>query len=203
MRSLLPLLVASLFLLHPGSTLGWSQSDPNYYTYYPGSTLTLGSGFSPNDLSQAKIRCIEFEASPAEAGALGTKFGAAVVTDTESLKTAIELDAKIDASYLVFKGGATFGLEQSRTFAKDSLSIVVSAATEFGRLTMKNPKLTAEAVNLLGNAKTFEQACGSRFVIMERRGAAVWGLVQIQNITKDSLTKIQTSLSAGGGGKKL
>lgn len=199
MRAIILLIVLLVQLSLSTSSFAWSPADPNFYSYYPRSILSLGIGFSPNDVSQAKIRCINYEVAAAETGALNTEFRSYVVADSESFKKAIQLDAKIDASILSFHGGASIGLTEDQLFSQDSITVVLVAGTEFGRITMKSVSLTDSASALLKDGAQFEKTCGSRFTAIERRGATVWAIVNIRNISQESLSRIKAGASGGGG----
>jgi hypothetical protein len=174
---------------------------PNYYGFYPKSVLSLGAGFDPNDLSQGKLRCIEFEIAPDEVGALTTEFAELLVRNSTQLKSALNVDLKIDASYLIFSGEGSFAYTDSTLFEARSLTAVLSAITRYGRLTMKNPKLSSTAQNLIdtGKMRDFAERYGSAFVVQEDRGASVSMILMISDVSEDVINKINTSMAAKGG----
>src|ERR1700730_13915370 len=118
---LIPLLLISL------PSAAEQEPDPSFYAFHPMSTMSLGTGFSPSDVGRSKIRCIEGEESPLEKGALATQFTTKLVTNSEQLQTSLGLDTKIDASYLVYKGGASFSFKYSMSSSEDSATLVVTA----------------------------------------------------------------------------
>jgi hypothetical protein len=162
-------MVSCLLLGALASTLG---SGPNYFSYHPMSIMSLGLGYSPEDLSQAKLRAIEYTERAAEGGALNTEFAIVLVTDSAQLKDALHLDLKVDASYLVFKGSSSFAYDQSALFSADSATVVISATSEYARLTMEGAHLSKEAKALInaGQMADFERTYGSRYVVWNAAG---------------------------------
>jgi hypothetical protein len=174
--------------------------DPNYYDFHPRSIMSIGLGFSPNDVSAAKIRCIEYTAESLEPGALTTQFFYTLVTNSEQLKSTLSLDSKVDASFLLFSGSATYDLKESSAIASDSITVVISARSEFPRLSMKaGAHLTPEAMALLSDSLQFEKTCGSRVVQIEHRGASVSAIVTVFGLTTDQKTNVTSGLSVHGG----
>ena len=124
----------------------------------------FGLGFAPNDVAAPKVRCISSEAGPLEPGALGTSFSTVSVTNSEQLRSAVGLDSKVDASYLVFSGGSQFNLKHESQFEAQSSTVVVTAQTEFGRIALKPPiALTAEAKQLLAEPQKFARTLWNSF----------------------------------------
>lgn len=180
-----------------GATLG---NGPNYFGYHPMSIMSLGLGYSPEDLTQAKLRAIEYTEKAAEGGALSTEFATVLVTNSTQLKDALHLDLKVDASYLVFKGNSSFTYDQSALFNADSATIVISATSEYSRLTMVSVHLSKEAKALLdaGKMADFERTYGSRYVVMERRGASVAVIVTITGLSIAEKSKLAAGLEGSG-----
>jgi hypothetical protein len=195
----LPLgLVSSwLFLGSLAPTLG---NGPNYFGYHPMSVMSLGLGHSPEDLSQARLRAIEYTEKAAEGGALSTEFAIVLVADSTQLKDALHLDLKVDASYLVFKGSNSFAYDQSALFSADAATVVISATSEYARLTMAGAHLSKEAKALIsaGQMADFEQTYGSRYVVMERRGASVSVIVTITGLSIADKSKLAAGLEGSG-----
>ena len=62
------------------------EADPTYYAFHPMSVMSLGLGFNPSDMSQAKIRCIDADIGDLETGALNTQFRTLYVTNHEQMQ---------------------------------------------------------------------------------------------------------------------
>lgn len=175
-------------------------ADPSYYSFYPSSPLHLGAGFNPNDVSQSKVDCISFTPKSLDNDAtLTTSLSQSIVLSTDQLKQTLSIDSKIDASYLSFNGGATFNYVSDSLFSDNSLTVVITASSEYGRLGVDSPKLRPEYAHLLADAKQFESVCGSRFVDIERRGASVSVILTIYGLSKEDHDNITSALSGGGG----
>jgi hypothetical protein len=178
-------------------------SDPQIYHYYPSCPIYLGAGFSPNDLARAKAPCITFTPMVTDGidpnTAVATSFFEQLVTSSDQLKEVLSIDAKIDASYMSFGGSASFNYSSEGLFSDNSLTFVITARTEYGRLRADSPKLKPEYENLLNDPAKFESVCGSRFVVLERRGASASAIVTVFGISKELHDSITASLSVHGG----
>ncbi len=174
--------------------------DPNSYSFYPTSVLSIGVGFSPNDLSRSKARCIDGTPEPLEPGALGTSFQANLVTNSEQLKQSMSIDTKVDASYLVFSGGGHFNFKDDGLFTSDSATVVITATTEFGRIGYKKrPTISEDVKPLLHDGPAFAKTCGTRYVSIERRGASVSAILTISSVHSEDKQAIIADMHASGG----
>jgi hypothetical protein len=96
--------------------------------------LALGRGFDPADPAQdVKLPCISFSAIPLDAGAPSTRADMTYVRNADQLNTAMHVDAKIDAAYLGAKVGGGFSIDTSNSFSSDSITVILTAITDFGR----------------------------------------------------------------------
>jgi hypothetical protein len=175
------------------------EADPSHYAFHPMSIMSLGLGFNPSDITRTKIRCIVADPVDLESGSISTVFSTQLVTNHEQLQSSLGMDSKIDASYLIFKGSATFNFHYSVSSSDDSATVVVSAVSEFGRKGLSPPKLTVEAKQIVGNSSLFANTCGTRFVNIEHRGASVSAIVTIRGLTKEEKTTLVTGVTGEGG----
>ena len=178
------------------------SGQENFYGYHPMGTMALGVGLNPNDLSQVKMPCIFFETVANEAGgAQNTQYEAVLVRDHESLKRTLGIDAKVDASYLAFSGGATFSYNSRQAFDRNALTYVISARTEYGNRRLRNPQLTPAAQQLLAAERhaDFRNRCGSLYVVEERRGAAVHVILRITDVDASMVESQSAGVKASGG----
>jgi hypothetical protein len=176
-------------------------AQEEYYSYHPQSVMTLGAGFSPNNLSAVKIpSCIDYT-EKREPGTLKTHFSSAIVRNESQLKQALNIDIRTDASYLTFSGGTTFSYDYSSLFTSDSLSMVIIATSEYGRILLKKADLIQRAQKLIEENKNteFEDVCGSRYVSMVRIGASVAAIITISDASQDIRSKITAGLRGHGG----
>ena len=176
------------------------QPDPDYYSFHPRSIMSLGVGFSPNDVSVPKLPCVQAQRGAFENGALSTSFSSVLVTNAEQLKSALGIDLKIDASFLGGSVGGQFNYSDSALFDEKSVTLVVQATTEFGRIALQAPiTLTDSAKALLATPTKFANACGTRLVSVERRGASVSAIITIDSLSQGDKQSISAGLSASGG----
>ena len=200
-----PLLVGILLIASAGRSFCQVQveADPSYYDFHPMSVMSLGLGFLPNNVAVPKIACIEAQHIDLEGGALSTQFFTNLVTNSEQLKYALSLDGKVDASYLAFKGGATFSFKTDFSSQEDSVTLVIQARSEYGRKGLGPPHLTDDAKKLLSDPKAFANTCGTRFVDVERRGASADAIITLFGLSREEKSSITTGTSGSGGWGQL
>ncbi|MHA6879431.1 hypothetical protein [Ralstonia pseudosolanacearum] len=184
------------------SQVAWATDTPTFYAYHPMSTMYLGAGFSPPDLTSAKIPCVAGDVTSVDGDGAGSgEITTTVVSSASQARDAVHVDAKVDASYLVYKGSASFNFDQTMTFDENSVSVVMYAANTFSRRIIKSPVLTpaAKATLNTGDIKQFVQQCGSQLVSMEQRGVMISVILTIRNMSESSRQVINSSVSASGG----
>lgn len=180
--------------------LALAGGPPTYYSYYPGSVMSLGRGFDPQRLDAAKMQCLSFIVDEIDSGvALSTQSRLFMARTKEELRFQLGLDSQADARYLIFKASASYNIDFNRAITSDSATFVFYYSTEFGRQAIKDWKLTDYAQGLLTDRRfeQFRQDCGSQIVAMTRRASTVAAVVTVHNI--DTSTKAQLSGQIGGG----
>jgi hypothetical protein len=179
-----------------------TKADPASYNFYPDSPLHLGGGFNPNDVAKVLPDCIQYTKVPLDGDsgkATRSSLTQTLVLNSEQLRQALNIDAKLDASYLAFHGNASYNFVSDSLFSDSSLTVVMSANSEYGRVQAGVPVLKGQYIPLLADSKKFEETCGSRFVSIERRAASVSAIVTIYGLTKEDYDQVTSSLAAGGG----
>ena len=192
-----PLKIASALALALATN---ASAQESYYGYHPQSTLSLGAGFSPNEINHPKLSCVAFEARPLEVGALSTSFSVLLVRNEEQLRNALLIDSKIDASYLTYSGSASFNLNTENLFSHNKLTLVIRGTSEFGRLALHNARLTTAARQLIDAARhdDFAERCGTEVVSIERRGASIAAVITIEGLSRQTRTTMSGALEAAG-----
>jgi hypothetical protein len=178
------------------------KADPASYSFYPDSPLHLGGGFNPNDVAKVLPDCIQYTRIPldGESGkAKNNPLTQTLVLNPEQLNQTLNMDAKLDASYLAFHGNASYNFVSDNLFSDSSLTVVISAYSDYGRVQAGTPVLRSQYIPLLADSKKFQETCGSRFVSVERRAASVSAIVTIYGLTKEDHDAVTSSLAAGGG----
>lgn len=179
--------------------------EPNwsYYPYSTNSTLSLGRGFSPNHLDEVKqipflydiIDSIEGQ------GSALTHFKMDIAYSKKSLMDFLDFDVKLGVKAPGFKADAFLKIIETTTFEESSLILVIKASTEFGKKSIRNLKLTKDAKKVLKkNTDDFIRIYGTKIPIMERRGASVYIVCKISNISETTKKEIQSGLTAEAGG---
>ncbi|MNX41021.1 hypothetical protein D3C86_714150 [compost metagenome] len=174
------------------------EGDPLIYKYDPRTTLALGRGFSPNDISAPKRSAIEFREKSLDAGAPSTSFKITFVQTEDQLDASMSLDSKAEATYLGAKAESRSSFKFGFGIKRKSVVIVITAFTDFGRWSLSDEKLTDEAKQTLGSPTKFVENFGSRYVAIERRGAIV-SVVAIMHAV-DSQMRVDFESEFGGGG---
>lgn len=191
-----PLSVVLSILIAPATCFA---DLPSSYDYYPGSPLILGANFDPNHITDAKTPCLKYTTDSIPQGAVNTSFSESLITTSSDLRTALHIDASIDAQYLAFKGSASFSYDESRYTHSQNVSFVMRAYTEFGTRNIISAELLPDAKILLATPVEFVKTCGSQYVKIERRGASVAAIITLENVDSDFKRDFSTELAASGG----
>lgn len=194
-------ILGSLFLFV--ASVLQAQTETREYRYFPDSKFGLGIGFSPNDLSDVKLPCIDFKERPLSAGAVRTKLTASYVANAQDVSNASNLDIRASAEFLGGSASEHFNLNTSENFSEMSINVVVNAVTDYGQWGMApspEPRLTERAQSLLkSNPPEFARTCGTRYISMERRASAAGVLISISSV-KHSWKEAFMQEASGGYG---
>lgn len=188
--------LAANLIAQPGPQI---KGDPITYKYHPRSSLSLGRGFLPENVISPCMPSILFEEVPLDHGSPSTHFSLQYVKTEDELDLAIALDTKVEASLLGAKGAGSSTFKSSFTMRKNSIVAVATISIDFGRFGI-NPKaeLSEEAKSLLSKPKEFVRIYGSRFVSIERRGAAASVIISIDEVQNDLKIDFENSFSGSG-----
>src|SRR6266481_4519009 len=86
-------ILAVLLLASPVRLLAQA---PTYYDFHPRSIMSLGQGFSIENLGQARQKCVNYEEHPYETGNLGTSALIYMVSDSQQLRKALSMDSSVE-----------------------------------------------------------------------------------------------------------
>ena len=175
----------------------YSQNN-NYYSYHPMQVLHLGQGFFPDNLTRPTRTAINFDIDTTASGSISTQLSYLLVTNSEQLKKSLNIDFSVDAQILdMVDVNVKYNYEKSTELSESSLVCVISANTEFGKLVLKNDKLSKDAQDLAATDNDkFINSYGSNIVLEERRGASASIILTLTNIDKKTKEAILTSASA-------
>lgn len=200
-------LFAAIALANPWHTaLGASAevagdlADPKVYGYHTDSSLALGKTFSPEDITDVKFPCIESEYQSIDAGPPSTSLVMTFVENTSQLSQASKEEMKANLSLQKIKASASQTTTSSLLEDKTSITLVLTATTDFGRWSLTpSAKLAAAAQAALPDAMNFEKLCGSRYVAIERRGASAYAAITISNVSTNFKNAVTSNAKFGMG----
>jgi hypothetical protein len=185
----------------PGSTI---ESDPTFYKYHPQSSLALGRSFDHKDVTRPMRPALTFTEYSMDKGSPQAYFSLEFVTNEDQLDIAMSLDSKVEASYLAAKASGSSTFSMGFKVKKDSIVVVAKLYKDFGRYGIKEGAcLVQDAVDLLGNPKSFVQTFGDRYVSIERRGASACVVISIESAATDLKLDFKNEFSGSGGWGKL
>ncbi|HCG03152.1 MAG TPA: hypothetical protein DEV93_21755 [Chloroflexi bacterium] len=171
------------------------------FGFHPLSTLSLGASFARNDLATPKRPCLTFTPAAPE-GAISTEYSEVLVATQAQLDSTLNVDDKVDASFLsLFSAGGAWQQSGSIKMDASGVTLVLSARTDFGRLRTATAALTDSANALIQRKdfSTFREMCGTRYVAIERRGAAVYAVLSISDVSQATKADLGYDIHAGGG----
>lgn len=194
-----------------------------YYQSVPELPMFLGVGFDPNDIEATKKSPFTYTVDTVEGtGSLNTTFNIDMVFNKEQLMKSLEIDAKLNVRYLTASVNASLNVAEKTEFSNDNLVVVLKGQTEYGRLMIKDLKLSADALNLYNNCipvitykrkkqitscksifdtdaaaiSEFQDEFGTKLPIVERRGAAIYLVCVIHNVSESTKKSVQASMNA-------
>lgn len=108
-----------------------------------------------------------------------------VVESRKELFRELNLSFSITAHSFFVNGDAGATYLDETNFQEDSLVWLVIGTVDFGRVRLKNAKLKDFAADLLknNNHEEFQRQCGMHYVSQERRGASVFALYTLKNLS--------------------
>jgi hypothetical protein len=209
---------------HTTFDLSLSKLDPNYYEYSSESGLRLGSGFNPLENENIKqspfiLKLDTFE----NVASLSTQLDYVLITSYNQLKEELKVDVKVSAGYGMFgKVDASVNFFRDLNFQTNSIYLLVKGETEYGRVEAKVDKIKPEVIEMLYGAKArknyvksnftllpnyvasadaikkFREVYGSKIPIIERHGASVYILIEINNLSREEKQKLDIAINASG-----
>lgn len=182
----------------------FSVSSPllaNEYEYHPSLAFSLGAGYDPSDVRKRFLECIDFtESAQIDAeGSYASRIHAKLVQSRAELMQEVGVSARVSAQGMFgkFKSGVDY-FDQIR-FHEDSLTFLISAKEDYGRLKMQNPHLKTFAQKMIdeGRHEEFSRRCGTNYVAQVLKGASVFVIYSIHNLSSEHKNKINAMMSGG------
>ncbi len=198
------------------------ESKNFYYKATPEWPMFLGVGFDPSILESSKQSPFKFTVDTVEGkGSLSTSFNIDIVFNKQQLMNSLEIDAKLNLKFLTASVNASLNVVEKTEFSDENLVVVLKGQTEYGRLIIQNLELKQDASYLYkncvpvitGNKRKKKETCnpiytteteaitafqelyGTKLPVVQRRGAAIYLVMQIRNVSDVLKRKIQSSLS--------
>lgn len=178
------------------------DSPENFsYSYHPRSAFILGQGYSPAELYRAFKPCYNSTTVEEPDGNPRTRVDTYLVQNSESVKTILGIDSRIEARYLMASGSVHFSLNEEAISRRDSITFVFLAYTEFSRKTVRELDLLPQYKELIrqGRMNEFEQECGSHVVIQMRRAARAAILITLTGVDAEEKSRLGLDVAVGGG----
>ncbi|MGO4666540.1 hypothetical protein [Bosea sp. 2RAB26] len=180
------------------------SGDPQVYGYGENIALSLARGFDPRDVSKYKIPCIVDTKVKLDSGAVKSDLKITYVKNRDQLNFSMHVDAKADAAFLTAKGSAKYSFDTSYAFDSNSITVVMTGSSDYGRWGLGNDAdLSATAKALLADGARFAETCGTRFVVAERRGASVSVVITLRSMSSELKASFESEFGGSGGWGQL
>lgn len=190
-----------LFLL-----LFWSLDCFGHtYTYHPKLSAYLGSGFSIEDPEASFLECVAYDSEEMLDGksAYRTELAINAIQSQKELLSELGISASVSANTHFASGSAGVSYLNNYQFEENNLTWVLSAKTDFGRVDLEGVRLEPFAQRLLDEGKflEFEKRCGTHFVSKERRGASIFAIYALHDLSSSQKTQLESYLKVSVGNK--
>jgi hypothetical protein len=188
-------LIASLFLISSSSLLA------KKYGYHDGVPFRIGYGFDPAHPSEPYRRCISHDGEERIDG--NGSFQSSIVLRSiksrEDLFRELGVSVELAAHAFFASGKANVSYFDQMDFFEDGLSWAVIGKVNYGRVGLKNVELLPKFQKMLDDSKydDFAAACGTHYLAEETRGATVFAVYTLHNLSQVQKTKIESLLQAG------
>lgn len=103
----------------------------------------------------------------------------------------------VDLSFLSTKINSSVNYSEKSKYETNKVYVVLKATTEYGRIGIKNLKLTSEAAKTYKNNRDkFVEVYGTHFPVLMRHGSKVYVIVEIENVSSEFSSSLKSELSA-------
>lgn len=209
------LIVASLLL----QSWAWAdvQSSSRQYGYFPSASPDLGKGFDIADPHRDFPSCLSsFKRVPLFGGPVNqrTKADASIIKGTRELRNALKIDAKMDASVLIFNANTSFTYDTSADLNEQNINVIIHADSDFGGETLEFADPTTyrsgggkflgpQELLASGRMREFTEMCGPELVSTLYKGASIVLVISISGLTSTQATTMDLRVGGGASIKKL
>jgi hypothetical protein len=171
------------------------------YEYSAAAPFFLGSGINPLKLNEGLATCVRHSGQIALDGP-GVSGASVILKAVKSRKELFSvLGASVAVSAQTFIGGGSLSADhlEQNDFFEDSLTWVLLARTEFGRVGLNNPELLAKFQKMIDENRhaEFAAACGTHYIAQQTMGASVFAIYTLRNLSQSQKSRIEVLLKAG------
>jgi hypothetical protein len=168
------------------------------YNYYPETVLKMGGGYDPFRPTNAFQDCIESDGferiDTVEDSSLSNEVFISLVKSYKDLYSFTKFSASMAANYKIFSGNMQVNFEEESMFHSDSLTWIVMFRTDFGRMTLKNPRLKQEFALLKKNELI--DTCGREVVLNTKKGTISYVLLTMKNLKESHRKELEMKFKA-------
>lgn len=188
-----------LFLLLTGMN---AVGQTNYFDSHPyAAALSLGKSFDIYNTSNIIGSEIFKEFKARKSNEENSKIFISILTSKEAVMKTLRIDGNLDATFDldIFSAGLNWGVDISEKsiFASNSVTLCLSAVTDYGNEIIKDPKLSDEAIRLLNSPQLFKQKFGEYYVSGQKREQIVYLFITINNISEEYKREIIANIGGG------
>lgn len=170
------------------------------YAYHPKLSAYLGAGFSVEDPEASFLECVTYDSEELldGKGVYKTEISVNAIQSQKELLSELGVSASLSAASHFVSGSIGMSYLESYQFEENSLTWMLSAKADFGRVALEGVKLDTAAQSLLDAGKylEFEKRCGTHFVSKERRGASIFAIYSLHNLSAIEKKKFEAYLEA-------
>lgn len=169
--------------------------------YHSDINLHMGSAFDAHYTIDQKQQCIDYDEIEwvDGGGAVETTLEMELVDNYKKLYERMNLDLNFEASAKInkiIKGEVSADFkskfEKKHKLEDRTVTLLIKARSDYGRRAMRNQRLKPEFQKMIdeGRYQEFVQKCGRFFINQEKRGAEVYVLIHIRDLSKSAQKKL-------------
>lgn len=177
--------------------------NSSFYFFSPYATLTLGRGFDPLNPEQVKQSPFTFTYDESEGQtSLEAHFNMNLAFSKSELFRLLDLDFSFNLkAKLLTNLNAQYSQLSKIHFDESTLCLVFTGENEYSRRSLKDITPKKEARELIDsrNFIAFRNLYGTKFAIMERRGAKIHLILVVKNVSSQLYSRLKTHLNVERG----
>jgi len=176
------------------------SSHAHSYEHSTSAPFFLGGGINPLKLDEGLANCIKTSVKMALDGP-GVSRASVVLKAVKSRKelfSTLGASAAVSAQGFFGSGSLSADYLEQNDFFDDSLTWVVLARTEFGRVALSGPELLPKFQKMIDENRhaEFAATCGTHYIAQQSMGASVFAIYTLRNLSQSQKSRIEALLSA-------